>query len=205
MALLNFLESIKFLETNGINCLEVNVIESLKDLKKYLNFPYVMKISSSSLIHKTEARAVITDIFSEKNLEDAFKKLSDIIIREKIKADIVIQKQIKGLELIVGIKEDMQFGKIILFGAGGVYTEIIKDSSIRLLPVSKKNVQEMIEETKAGALISNKRISYNVEVLKSLILAISELAVRKDIKEMDLNPVILTRENVFIVDARVLL
>lgn len=205
MALLNFLESIKFLETNGINCLEVNVIESLKDLKKYLNFPYVMKISSSSLIHKTEARAVITDIFSEKNLENAFKKLSDIIIREKIKADIVIQKQIKGLELIVGIKEDMQFGKIILFGAGGVYTEIIKDSSIRLLPVSKKNVQEMIEETKAGALISNKRISYNVEVLKSLILAISELAVRKDIKEMDLNPVILTRENVFIVDARVLL
>lgn len=205
MALLNFLESIKFLETNGINCLEVNVIESLKDLKKYLNFPYVMKISSSSLIHKTEARAVITDIFSEKNLENAFKKLSDIIIREKIKADIVIQKQIKGLELIVGIKEDMQFGKIILFGAGGVYTEIIKDSSIRLLPVSKKNVQEMIEETKAGTLISNKRISYNVEVLKSLILAISELAVRKDIKEMDLNPVILTRENVFIVDARVLL
>jgi len=205
MALLNFLESIKFLETNGINCLEVNVIESLKDLKKYLNFPYVMKISSSSLIHKTEARAVITDIFSEKNLENAFKKLSDIIIREKIKADIVIQKQIKGLELIVGIKEDMQFGKIILFGAGGVYTEIIKDSSIRLLPVLKKDVQEMIEETKAGTLISNKRISYNVEVLKSLILAISELAVRKDIKEMDLNPVILTRENVFIVDARVLL
>ena len=204
LAWLNFLESICFLEENNIVCHETFIINKKDQLKKHTDFPYVLKISSD-LLHKTEVNAVKTDLFSLKDLEKAFLDLNNILIKNKISGTICLQKQIKGIEVIVGITNDPQFGKILLFGQGGIFAEKNKDNSLKVLPITKKDGKDLLEKTIVGKIISKgyRNKIYPKDKLEKLFLDLSVLAIKKNIQELDLNPVIVTEKEIYVVDARV--
>jgi len=200
MAWLNFLDSMEFLKSNEIEVPDYQVIRSRKELEAQKWLPCVLKLSSG-LLHKTEEHAVITDIYSKEELFSAYDKLRSVLEKQGIKGEIVLQRQIKGIELIIGVSSDQQFGKVILFGQGGIYTEILDDTSIRLLPVTKKDIEEMVFSTKVSKLFSARGKTYDTKKLVALVEDVSRVS--KKLLELDLNPVILTEDGVYIVDARV--
>jgi lipid II:glycine glycyltransferase (peptidoglycan interpeptide bridge formation enzyme) len=187
--LLDLKESFEMLKK--LNLAKYITIRNEKELSK-INFPYFMKISTSE--HKTEKKA----IKKCSNLQEARDCFKDFKKRFPDK-EIVIQEQIEGIEIIIGLKEDRVFGKLILIGFGGIFTEITKDISFRCLPIKEKEIDEMINELKMSKILS-KRKRYNIKNLKKTILKVSKLKVR----EVDLNPVILNEENAYIVDARII-
>lgn len=200
MAWLNFLDSIEFLKKNNVKVLEYKIIYNKEKLEELDDFPYVLKLSSN-LLHKTEEKAVITDLYSKESLISAYDHLLSILKNHKLEGKIILQKQVKGLELIVGINKDEQFGKIILFGQGGIYTEVLDDTAIRILPIGKKEIEEMIFSTRISKLFFARGVIYDTKKIIDLIENISRISSK--VQELDLNPVIFTKEGVYIVDARV--
>jgi len=200
MAWLNFLDSIEFLKKNNVKVLEYKIIYNKEKLEELDDFPYVLKLSSN-LLHKTEEKAVITDLYSKESLISAYDHLLSILKKHKLEGKIILQKQVKGLELIVGINKDEQFGKIILFGQGGIYTEVLDDTAIRILPIGKKEIEEMIFSTRISKLFFARGVIYDTKKIIDLIENISRISSK--VQELDLNPVIFTKEGVYIVDARV--
>jgi succinyl-CoA synthetase beta subunit len=154
-------------------------------------------------VHKTESKAVYTDIYTKKALKDAFENLQNVLKKENVKGKVIIQKQVKGLELLIGINNDAQFGKVIVFGQGGIYTELLDDTAIRILPITKKEIEEMVYATKVSKFFSARGKNYPVSKLILLLEKVCELAKDKHLQELDLNPVILTEKEIYIVDARV--
>ena len=201
MAWLNLEDSLKYIKSNKISYLESKAI-SKKDIDKFSDFPYVLKLSSS-LVHKTESKAVYTDIYTKKALKDTFENLQNVLKKENVKGKVIIQKQVKGLELLIGINNDAQFGKVIVFGQGGIYTELLDDTAIRILPITKKEIEEMVYATKVSKFFSARGKNYPVSKLILLLEKVCELAKDKHLQELDLNPVILTEKEIYIVDARV--
>ena len=208
MKILTFIESIEFLEENKVPfVLGIKTINKDKDLldSNLKDYPYVLKLSSS-LVHKTEKRGVYLNLMNQKDLLSSFNFLNKLMSKEKIKGKIILQKQVPGIELIIGVKEDPIFGKVIMFGVGGIYTEIIKDVSFKVLPITEKDAENIISKSKIGKILFGARgIKYPTKDLIELIIKISSLAIKKDIKELDLNPIIINENGLFIVDARVLL
>lgn len=200
MAWLNFLDSIEFLKKNNVKVLDYKIIDNKEKLEELDDFPYVLKLSSN-LLHKTEEKAVITDLYSKESLISAYAHLLSILKNHKLEGKIILQKQVKGLELIVGINKDEQFGKIILFGQGGIYTEVLDDTAIRILPIGKKEIEEMIFSTRISKLFFARGVIYDTKKIIDLIENISRISSK--VQELDLNPVIFTKEGVYIVDARV--
>jgi acyl-CoA synthetase (NDP forming) len=124
------------------------------------------------------------------------------------KYNFVVQEMIKGQEIIMGIKRDEIFGPVILFGLGGVLVEILKDVSMRIAPLSKRDCKEMIEEIKGSKLLDGYRNikKVNKEKIIELLLNLSDLAVNeKEIEEIDFNPVIVNEKNAVVVDARIIM
>lgn len=183
----NLLESFKILGNR--NLAEYTIVKSEKDLEN-LEFPYYIKISSGE--HKTEKKAVMKC----RNLEEAKKNL--IFLKKNFKEDIVIQEAIDGVEMIIGLKEDRVFGRLILIGFGGTFVEVMKDVSFRALPVDKNEIEKMLSELKFYGVLT-KRKKYAVEEFINLV----ERTAKLNVKEMDLNPVILNEKGAFIVDARI--
>lgn len=185
--MLNLTESFNFLKKLPIVKYKVISSESEMDF----DFPFWMKADISG--HKTEEKAVLK-CRNKKEAEENFKILKKRFPGEKI----IIQENIDGIEIIIGLKEDKIFGKLILIGFGGTNAEIIKDISFRALPIDKKEILKMIQELKLyPSLITRKK--YAVDSLISLAEKVSWL----DVKELDLNPVILNEKEAVIVDARI--
>lgn len=201
MTWLNLEDSLKYIKKHKISYLESKAI-SRKDLNKFSDFPYVLKISSS-IVHKTESKGVYTDIYTKEALTDAFEKLQDVLKKNNVKGKVIIQKQVKGLELLIGINNDIQFGKVIVFGQGGIYTELLDDTAIRILPITKKEIEAMVYDTKVSKFFKARGKNYPVNKLILLLEKVCELAKDKNLQELDLNPVILTEKEIYLVDARV--
>ena len=164
-------------------------IKSEKDLVK-IEFPYYMK--SSLAEHKLEKKAVIK-IENLKEAESNYKRLK----KDFPKSPVLIQEEITGTEMIIGLKEDKTFGKLLLVGFGGTNAEILKDVGFRALPVSKQEILEAVSQLKLYSSLY-KRKKYAIDKFVSLAYEVSKLP----FKELDLNPVILTEDKAVIVDAR---
>lgn len=164
------------------------IIESKSDLSK-LNFPYWMKASVPG--HKTESRAVLKC----SNLKEA--ELNYLKLRQNFHSNVIIQESVDGIEMILGLKEDKVFGKLLLIGAGGIFTESMKDVSFRALPVKKQEIGKMLQDLKLYPALSLRK-KYALDKFVTLAERISQLQVR----ELDLNPVILNEDDAVIVDAR---
>lgn len=180
----------------------VSAASAIKFTEK-IGFPVVLKISSTNALHKTERKGVITNIYTEEALVNAFNTIN------KLGEDMIIQKQIQnGIEVITGIKTDVNFGKVIMFGAGGTLTELIKDKNLKILPIEYEDIVEMVENSKIYKLFSGFRGAemYDLGLLYENITRIIKLVeANEKILEFEINPLIVTRENVFAVDGKIIL
>ncbi len=164
------------------------LIKSEKDLSK-IPTPYYMKIDSGK--HKLKSGGVIK-INNQKEATKNLKKL-----KEKFpKTNIIIQKEIKGTEMVIGIKENKVFGKMLMIGFGGSSIEEKKDVEFRAIPINKEEIKQAIEQLKNYNQIKNK--TQPLTKFTELAYKISKL----NFNELDLNPVILTKDKAIIVDAR---
>ncbi|MEM0138711.1 MAG: acetate--CoA ligase family protein [Thermoplasmatales archaeon] len=166
------------------------------------NFPAVVKVSSESVLHKTEAGAVITDIRNREELRSAFSKLSSNFPGEKIYAEEMAPK---GIEVMIGLLNDPLFGKIILFGLGGFYAELFKDVSFKRLPLSYFDAEDLIDEVRFSGIFKGYRgLSADRGMITSLLLKVSKLAPDIQFSQVDLNPIFLYRSSYVIVDAKII-
>ena len=185
-----------FLKKEGFPVVESHLVRDVAQLIKYgkkLGFPVVLK--NPDILHKTEKNAVKTNVY-ENNLDYEYDNL-------KAK-NVLIQKQIKGHEFLVGVKKDNVFGHVIAFGIGGIFTEVLKEVSFRVLPVNKKDAIDLIKENKAYGLLNARGKKIPTKKIENIILKISELAERHpNIIELDINPLIVNEREAKIVDARI--
>ena len=122
-----------------------------------------------------------------------------------IVSQIIIQKHIDGISLIIGAKKDPIFGNIIIFGLGGIFTEVLDDTSIRLAPVKKQDAVSMIEEIKGYKILQGYRgKAINIKKIQELILELSSLIEKENVQEIDFNPVIVNNKDIFVIDAKIL-
>ncbi len=147
--------------------------------KKIFPSPVVMKISSPDAIHKTEMKGIFVGINDEKQFESAFESLMNIITNKKLKnASVLIQEMVNrsAKEAIIGMNTDSNFGKIIIFGTGGVYTEVYDDISLRIIP--NHDFKEMVNETKLGKILNGYRGEKpkNVQSVIDVLEAIQKIA-----------------------------
>ncbi len=197
MKLLSFQEIRKILLDYKIPFCKSRLVNSQEEvIKTGINYPVVLKVFSLKGVHKSKKGGVVVNIKNEKELIKAWNDLS------KVEKDgVLIQEMVFGKELIVGMKNDPQFGPVILFGLGGIFVEVLKDVSLRIAPVDKKEALEMIKETKAYGLLSGLKLDKLIEIIVSL----SDLSLKEGLKEVDFNPVIINEKQVLIVDARFLM
>jgi acyl-CoA synthetase (NDP forming) len=168
-------------------------------------YPVVLKIFSIEGIHKTDQGLLRLNIKNKEELINSFKELNFSVFN---KNGILIQKQLFGIETVVGMKRDNQFGPVLMFGSGGILVELIKDISFRIAPIKEKDAMEMIKETKGYKLLEGFRGEKPIDIkkLSNIILSLSNLSIsEKDIKEIDFNPVIVNQEGAFVVDPRIIL
>jgi acyl-CoA synthetase (NDP forming) len=172
---------------------------------KMNGYPVVLKAYSKKGIHKTDLGLLKTGINNDGELIKAWKELNCINIE---KEGILIQKQLSGIETVVGMKRDPQFGPVLMFGSGGILVELIEDVSFRIAPIARKDAKEMIDETKGSKLLKGFRGKKpaDLEKLINIILSLSSLSLlEKDIKEIDFNPVIVNEKGAWVVDPRIIL
>ncbi|NLZ29534.1 MAG: CoA-binding protein [Methanomicrobiales archaeon] len=211
--LLSEFEAYDLLKQYGVPVPEHAVVQTAAEAARAaekIGFPVVMKIYSPQIIHKSDAGGVIVGIGSKKAAEDAFEKIITSVKEfdpdAEIKGILVVQQAAPGLELIVGGKTDPAFGKVLTFGMGGTLVELMKDITLRILPVTEESIREMVREIDGYPMIRGYRGTKprDEEALVELIWAISRFfAENKNIVEFDINPVRLYESGACIVDARV--
>jgi len=172
-----------------------------------IGYPVVMKGCSPEITHKTEKNLIRTDIRDDKEAIDTF---NDIMAgMNGSHGSILIQEMIKGKrELVIGLIRDPQFGPCVMFGLGGIFTEILKDVSFRLAPLEKRDALEMMDEIKAHKILDAVRGMEPVdrELLSKMLINVGKIGVENDaIKEIDINPVIISGSRPVAVDALVVL
>ncbi len=172
-----------------------------------IGYPVVMKGCSPEITHKTEKDLIRTDIRDDKEALDTF---NDIMAgMNGSHGAILIQEMIKGKrELVIGLIRDPQFGPCVMFGLGGIFTEILKDVSFRLAPLEKRDALEMMDEIKAHKMLDAVRGMEPVdrELLSKMLINVGKIGVENDaIKEIDINPVIISGSRPVAVDALVVL
>lgn len=194
------IEGRRILSAYGIRTVESVLARNVSECKRYLKKaggPVVMKLVSPDILHKTEAGGVKVGLVSPKEVENGFKEI--IASAKRYKKDAVIEGvQIQplisgGTEVIVGVSRDPQFGHLLMFGLGGIYVELLKDVSFRVVPVTDVDAEEMLEELKTSRMLKGFRGMpvRDMEALRDVLLRVSQLCCDfPEISEMDINPLI---------------
>lgn len=208
-------EAKELLKEYGIPVPDFKLIKSKDEiigLAKEINFPIVMKIVSPDIIHKTDAGGVKIGIKDEKEAKSAFQeiifKVKKYNKETKISGAIVYTMVPQGTEIIIGMMKDPHFGPVIMFGLGGIFVEILKDISFRILPLEEKDAREMITEIKGYEILKGVRGEgpKDIKAIKTLLMKISQLSIENpEINEIDLNPIFVFEKGLQVVDARMIL
>jgi len=184
--------------------------EALRAAAK-IGYPVAMKIVSPDIVHKTEVGGVRVNIASEKELGEAYDSMAASVRQKRPDARIkgvLIEEMVRGVELIIGSTCDPQFGRMLMFGMGGVVVEVYKDVSFRLVPIADMDAREMIEEIRGKAIFEGARgyPKADKEELVRVLLSVSAgLQQNRDIEELDVNPLMATEGGLKAADARVIL
>lgn len=168
-------------------------------------YPVVAKVVSPAVIHKSDVGGVIVGVNSDEKLDKAFNAFNALDGFD----GMLVEEMVYGRELIIGAKIDYQFGPVVLLGIGGTGVEIYQDVTMRMAPVTEKDVMAMIESLKGKGLIMGFRGSepVNIKDLTEMITGFSSLvtAIEDRIESIDLNPVLCSGERCVIADARIIL
>jgi acyl-CoA synthetase (NDP forming) len=203
-------ESKIVLSAYGIPVTREILIDSSDDLLSAVNeigYPVVMKGCSPEITHKTEKDLIRTDIRNDTEALDAFQAI--IAGMNGGKGGVLVQEMIRGKrELVAGLIRDPQFGPCVMFGLGGIFTEILKDVSFRLAPLEKRDALEMMQEIKAHKILDAVRGMEAVdrEILSEMLINVGKIGMENDaVKEIDINPVIISGNRPVAVDALMVL
>lgn len=194
----------EFLDRNGFSIVERKIFRDENEAYGYagkLGFPVVLKVVSGKLIHKSDVNAVRINVYSE-NFFKTFRELKKIKIE---KEGVLVQRFVHGKYILIGLKKDETFGHVIVVGLGGIFAEVIKDVSFRIVPIKEKDALEMIKELKGYEILTGYRgDKVNIDLIVKNILKVSKLAERyKEILELDINPLVVNSKSAKIVDARI--
>ncbi|MDR2760335.1 MAG: acetate--CoA ligase family protein, partial [Rickettsiales bacterium] len=176
--------------------------------KKLFPKAVVLKLSAPDALHKTEMKGIYLNVDNEIKFEEAWNGLWSSINKFNLRdASVLIQEMIiKSTEIIIGVNRDKTFGNVMVFGAGGVYTEVMKDTSLRVLPTG--DFDKMISETKIGAILNGVRgeTPKAVKPLADVMARIQEIVLSlPQIKSIDVNPVLVTADRAAAVDFKMIL
>jgi acetyl-CoA synthetase (ADP-forming) len=206
--LLNQEKVMRLLKKYSINFPKTIIVEDKRDIRGIKKFPVVLKVDSPFVIHKSDLGLVFTELNNLNEIQKKIKVAEKILKENKIKEyTFIIQEKIIGQETIIGMKYDSVFGPVILFGLGGVFVEILRDISMRIAPLTRKDCVDMISEIKGKKLLEGFRNfrKVNKEKIIELLLKTSRLVMNeKDIMEIDFNPVMIDDKKAIIVDARII-
>jgi len=213
--LLTEVESKQLLEEAGISVIKTKLATSMKEavaLSKETGFPVVLKIASPDVIHKSDAGGVKVGLKNATQVSQAYREIMTSIKQKHPKATIdgvSVQPMAKpGVEVIIGMNKDPQFGPVLMFGLGGIMVEILKDVSFRIVPLARRDAREMIRDIKGYPVLEGYRGQEpaNIPLLEEMLLKVSDFAERNpEIKELDLNPIFAYRDGAVAVDARIVL
>jgi acyl-CoA synthetase (NDP forming) len=213
--LLTEIESKQVLKAAKIPVVETRLATSKKEaveIAAKMGFPVVMKIVSPDISHKSDVGGVKLGIQNATQAGKAYSEILASVKKHDRKAKIVgvsVQKMARqGLEIIIGMTKDAQFGPVIMFGLGGILVEVLKDVSFRIVPLEKRDAAEMITEIKGFPVLKGYRGQEpaNIPFLEDMIVKVSDFVEKNpDIKELDLNPVFAYKDGAMAVDARIIL
>ena len=214
-AVLTEVESKELLEQADIPVVETRLAKSKKDaitISKELGFPVVLKIASPDIVHKSDSGGVKLGVANATQVGKAYSEIMSVIKQKYPNAAIqglAIQRMAPpGLEVIVGMSKDVQFGPVLMFGLGGILVEVLKDVSFRIVPVTRRDAAEMIREIKGYPLLEGYRGQEpaDISALEELIVKVSQFVDQNpEMKELDLNPIFAYRDRAVAVDARIIL
>lgn len=175
-----------------------------------IGFPVAVKIDSAEVSHKSDIGGVILGVRDEAEVRAAVRRIGEAANRGGARGGGVLVSAMAepGVEVIVGVTRDPQFGHAVLFGIGGVLVEVLKDATFRLVPLSDRDAEEMIGEIRGGSILTGirGRPAADLDAIRDLLLLVSAFAEKNPrLREMDLNPVIVRESGLSIVDARVVL
>jgi len=210
-------ESKRFLRSYGIPTVETHLAKSPEEavsIASRIGYPVVMKIVSPQVTHKSDVGGVILNVNSDAEVKRCFEELMERIKRHdpSIRIDgVTVQPMIKkeGYELIIGSKKDPLFGSVIIFGAGGIGVELFNDVSIGFPPLNQILAKRLMEQTKIYRFLlsgyRNKRPA-NLAHLEEILVRFSQMTIDfPQIKEVDINPIVVDDEDAVVLDARIIL
>jgi len=170
-------------------------------------YPLAMKITSKDIIHKTDVGGVGLNIQNEEGLRLRYKNMMDHVSKVAPLADIEgvnLIQMVKGIECIVGLSHDPQFGPVVLFGLGGIFVEVLKDVSFRIVPFGPKEAMSLMEDIKTKKIFEGFRgMQADRGTIIKTLCAIQKLA--PYVREVDINPLISNKNGSYAVDARIIL
>jgi len=182
------------------------------DFAKDIGYPLVLKIVSPEIIHKSDVGGVIINLKDSKDVQNAYKQIMDNVQKHKPNAKIIgmlVQEMApSSTEVIVGSTKDPQFGPAIMFGLGGIFVEVLRDVTFRIAPVTEDEAREMITEVRAYPLLKGYRNTppADIDAIVQILLNTSRLVTdHEEIKELDLNPIMVYEKGAKTVDARIIL
>ncbi|MDY6854083.1 MAG: bifunctional acetate--CoA ligase family protein/GNAT family N-acetyltransferase [Thermodesulfobacteriota bacterium] len=209
-------ESKNLLKAYGIPVNRTEIARSVDEairLAQDIGYPVVMKVHSHGIIHKTDVKGVQLNLRNNRDIDEAFLKIMKETRKYTLDADafeVTIQPMLShlGYELIIGSKREIGFGPVILFGMGGVMTEILKDHAIAFPPLNRLLARRLIERTRIYRMLAGYRNlpPAKLELLEEVLIRLSQLVSDfSEITEVDINPLILSKDQVVAVDSHVIL
>lgn len=208
-------EAKEFIERFGISTTRHIVTSSSEEAiqaARSIGYPVVFKIVSPDISHKTDVGGVKLGIKDDEGVRDAYDEIMRNVKKKQPNAriyGILVQEMAPpSTEVIVGGLRDPQFGPAVMFGLGGIYVEVFKDVSFRIAPVEEYEALDMIHDIKGVKVLKGfrNREAADISALAHTIIQVSDIMVSvEEIKEIDLNPVLVYPEGLKAVDARIIL
>ena len=204
-------DSKRIIAAYGIPVSREKLVATLAEAKgaaKRIKYPVVLKGCSADAAHKTEKGLVAVGLDSQKALSDAFAAIKKRA-GKSYDGDYLVQEMVKGQrEIMLGMTRDAQFGPSVMFGLGGIFTEILQDVAFRVAPIRKRDARQMLGEIRGHCILDAIRGMEAVErnVLVDAIVALGKIGLdHPDIAEIDINPLIIKGDKPVAVDALVVL
>ncbi|MGZ5561088.1 MAG: acetate--CoA ligase family protein [Halobacteriota archaeon] len=209
-------------EEEGMNVLRAYGIKTPKDkittsrdkvirAAREIGYPVVLKVNSTDISHKTDVGGVITGISTDKAANNAFDQIYANINKRMPQAlieGVAVQEMVQGVEVIIGVTRDPQFGPFITFGLGGVYVEVLRDVSHRLAPITLAEAKKMISEIKSYPILlgTRGRKALDIDAIARTLVCVSRISQDfKEIQEIEINPLMVQEAGCIAVDALVVI
>jgi acyl-CoA synthetase (NDP forming) len=213
--ILTEVEAKQMLEAGGVPVSPARLAKTADEAAKVaaeLGFPAVLKIVSPQITHKSDVGGVALGLASADDIRSAFDRIvasaKQHVPNATIDGVAVQRMERQGIEVIVGVTKDPQFGPVLMFGLGGVLVEVLKDVAFRVIPIEQRDAQQIIEDIKGYPVLQGYRGQdpADISALQALLLKVSSfIESHPEVAELDLNPVFAYKDGAIAVDARIVL